>query len=89
MTHFFKDPAAVLDYTWDWTDVLVDGDTVASAVVTGTGVTITGSAVIGGTKVVARVAGGTIGIDGSATCAATFASGQVDKRTIYMVVVNR
>ena len=85
-----KDPNAVLDYTFDWTEWLDDlTDTIASRVVTpGTGLTLDSDA-IAGKKVIAWVSGGTAGTTYTLACRITTAGGRTDERTIYIKVKER
>lgn len=78
---FYKDPAAVDDYTWDWTDWLGD-DTISAATVTGTGVTIDDSTTTSPT-VVARISGGEAGSVGNAVCHIVTAAGREADQTLY------
>lgn len=90
-----KDPAALLDYTFDWT-LWVDGVTVTIASQTTTtpavtgGPTVVSSAIVGKT-VVAWISGGTAGITylitNQITCSGTPA--RVDERTISLQVEDR
>lgn len=85
-----KDPNAVLDYTVDFAAwLLPTADTISSATVTGSGVTIDSSSVVGGTAVTMWVSGGTASSTGSATVRITTAAGRVDDRTIYFKVKER
>lgn len=82
--YWFKDPSAVLNFTWDWAAWLGSGEAIAAAQVTGTGVTID-SAVFTGTTVTARISGGAPGVS-RAACHITTLLGQADDRTIYLTV---
>lgn len=86
-----KDPDAVLDFRWDWTDWLDDdtAETITSANIIGAvGVTVDDSNVDGAT-VVARVSGGAIGEPASATCRITTSTAQVDDRTMTFTIRER
>jgi hypothetical protein len=91
-----KDPSALLDYTFDWTDWLV-GDTIINKVITvvggGTGggaCTEDHSTIVGGNKVVVWVAGGTAGAGkASVACRITTAGGRTDERTVYLRIKER
>jgi hypothetical protein len=85
------DPDAVLDYPFDWSDWLTEGDTIESALVTAeTGVTIEGTpAVVDGTKVVPYISGGTVGSTYDVTCHITTVDGREDDRSITLVVKER
>ncbi|MFB7244668.1 hypothetical protein ACFCYX_19670 [Streptomyces populi] len=88
---FIKDPAALLDYTWDWTAWLAEvADTIASATVSvPDGLTAGGAPTVGDTTVTQRVSGGDV--DGSYTmvCQITTVGGLVDERSIHLTIVNR
>lgn len=58
---FTKDPDATLDYMWDWSSWLDDGDTiVAATVVAETGISVDSYAINAeGTAVTAWISGGT------------------------------
>jgi hypothetical protein len=85
-----KDPEAVLDYTVDFAPwLLPEADTIASATVTGTGVTVDSSAVVGGTAVTMWVSGGTVNTTGNAVVQITTVDGRIDERTVYFKVRNR
>ncbi len=84
-----KDPEAVLDYTFDWTDWLAGiSDTIASRTVTGTGVTID-SSVLATPLVTAWVSGGTVGAIATVECKIVTAGGRTDERTIYLIIEER
>ena len=84
-----KDPDAVLDYTWDFTDWLdAITDTLASHTVTATDVTVNSSSILGKT-VVAWITGGAVGVRGAATARVVTAGGRTDDRTIYFKIKER
>jgi len=85
-----KDPNAVLDSAVDLeAGLLPTADTISSATVTGSGVTIDSSGVVGGTAVTMWVSGGAAGSTGSATVRITTAAGRIDDRTIYFKIKER
>lgn len=88
---FIKDPAARLEYTWDWSLWLADvGDSISSATVTvPDGLTAVGSPVFGDTLVTQRVEGGVV--DGAYTlvCQITTVGGLIDERSIYLTISER
>lgn len=86
-----KDPNAVLDYTFDFTDWLaVVGDTINSVTFPATvAVTVAGSAITAGKKVVAWVSGGTIGSPASLTARIVTVGGRTDDRTVYFKIKQR
>lgn len=88
---YIKDPAARLDYTWDWSVWLDEvSDTIGSATVTvPDGLTAVGSPTVSSTAVTQRVSGGTV--DGSyrMVCQITTAGGLIDERSIYLTISER
>lgn len=84
-----KDPNAVLDYTFDWTDWLdLVSDTISTKTVTGSGVTIDSSNQVGG-LVTAWVSGGTADTTATVTCKIVTTGGRTEERTIYLLVRER
>lgn len=84
-----KDPDAVLDYTWDWSDWLPSGDTITavSAVAT-TGITVANqtNTTTGHTI---WLSGGTEGNEYTVTSRVTTAGGRTDDRSIKVRVEQR
>lgn len=85
-----KDPNANVDFTWDWSQWLPVGDTIATAVVTA----VSGGVVIGTvsnttTTVTAWVSGGTNGTMAKVMARVTTAQGRIDDRTLDLDVRNR
>ena len=87
-----KDPDAVLDYTFDWTewldalaDTLADHQVIAEA-----GLTLETSSIVG-KKVVAWLSGGTEGTTYRVTCRVTTASSppRIDDRSIFVKIKER
>ena len=92
-----KDPSAVLDYAYDWTEWLANGETIAVDSETGeklititadTGITVDSSTEASG-KVTVWLSGGTAGINYKVACLITTAAGRTDERTIWIKVTNR
>lgn len=87
-----KDPNAVLDYSWDWSEWLAPlTDTILSfQIILGTGSTLAvdSSLRVGGV-VTAFLSGGTLGATESATCRIVTAGGRTDDRTIYLKIAQR
>ncbi len=89
MSGYLKDPNAVLDYTWDWSNWLPAGDTIASKTVTATtGLTVASSSLTT-TTVTAWLSGGTAGTVYSVACKIVTVGGRTDERTIEIQVVER
>jgi hypothetical protein len=91
MTAPFKhDPQAVLDYTWDWTDWLAEGDSITSYALTPSAGVIVNSdsrneALITAWMEVDTGATGRLGV----VCHVVTAQGREDDRTLYLLVIER
>lgn len=84
-----KDPSAVLDYTFDWTDWLTDiTDTIATATCSVDGATLDRQAVVGN-LVAAWVSGGDEFTTARVTCQIVTAGGRTDERSIYLNITQR
>lgn len=85
-----KDPDARLDYSFDWTDWLADGEAISTYAVTVDGVTKESDS-RSGAVVTAWVSGGTAGDVASVTCSITTNSvpARTDHRTVYLRVRER
>jgi hypothetical protein len=83
-----KDPSALLDYTWDWSEWLAEvTDTISSATVTvPDGLTRDGAPTVGDTAVTQRVSGGTLDDTYTMVCQITTAGGLIDERSIYLTI---
>jgi len=88
---FIKDPAALLDYTWDWSAWLAEiTDTISSATVAvPDGLTAAGAPTVSDTAVTQRVSGGTLDAAYTLVCQITTAGGLIDERSIYLTISNR
>jgi len=88
-----KDPEAVLDYLFDWTDWLNTGETIASATVTPeAGLVLETSGIVNAaTGVNAVISAGIDGVKYSMRCKITTDSvpARVDFRTVYIEVATR
>lgn len=85
---FLKDPAAVLDYTLDWTDWLA-GDAISSHTVTvPAGITL-GSSTATATAVTLWLSGGTVGVSYAVVVRVLTLGGRTDERTIMIYVQER
>lgn len=87
---FIKDPQAVLDYQWDWSAWLGDGETIAShQVIVPTGLTLDSSAATD-SAVTAWLSGGeVIGRSYAVSCRITTTAGRTDARSIYINIQER
>ena len=84
-----KDPSAVLDYVFDWTEWLATGETITDHTITAdTGITVDSSTESDG-KVTVWLSGGTAGINYKVACLITTTAGRTDERTIWIKVTNR
>jgi len=88
---FFKDPSAVLEYTWDWSLWLAEvADTISSATVAVSGeITAVGSPVVNDSAVTQVVSGGEVGGACSMVCQIVTVGGLIDERSIYLTIIDR
>ena len=88
---FLKDPDAVLDYKWDWSDWLASGETISSHTIpTVTGITLDSSSETDtDTSVTAWYSSGTALIDYDVTCQIVTSDSREDDRTITLQVRDR
>jgi hypothetical protein len=88
---YIKDPAARLDYTWDWVDWLAEiADTISSATVAvPAGLTAVGVPTVTTTAVTQRIEGGTLNDGYKMVCQITTVGGLVDERTVSLTIGNR
>lgn len=91
-----KDPNAVLDYTFDWTDWLDDiPDTILSAAVVidsqaeGGDATVNSISIVGLKAVVAWVQGGTVNTKVALRCRITTNGARIEDRTVYLNIKER
>ena len=86
---FTKDPSAILDWAFDWTDWLAAAETITDHTITAdTGITVDSSTEDDG-KVTVWLSGGTAGINYKVACLITTSAGRTDERTIWIKVTNR
>jgi hypothetical protein len=86
-SQFIKDPNAVLDYQWDWTDWLPAGDTITTANVSITSGDVTlNSQSNTTTAVTAWISAGTAGTEATLVARVTTAQGRTDDRTIGLKI---
>ena len=84
-----KDPSAVLDYVFDWTEWLATGETITDHTITAdTGITVDSSTESDG-KVTVWLSGGTAGINYKVACLVETSAGRTDERTLWIRVVDR
>ena len=86
---YLKDPSAVLDWMFDWSDWLASGETITNHTITAdTGITVDSWTEDDG-KVTVWLSGGTAGINYKVACKITTTAGRTDERTIWIKVVER
>lgn len=92
MTTYRKDPAAVLDYAFDWTAWCAQGETIDTSAVTITGGSvdlIIDSHSNTDAVVTAWVSAGSVGTSSRVTCHIETNQGRIDERTVNISVVER
>lgn len=89
MTLFVKDPDAVLDYRFDWSEWLEDAETIDTSTTTvGTGL-MKDSESSSTTTATIWLSGGTAGTTYTVANRISTSSGRTDERTIQIRVENR
>ncbi len=84
-----KDPSAVLDYVFDWTEWLAAAETITSHTVTvPTGLTLESSTAASGI-VTAWISGGTVGTTYRVECLIVTTAGRTDERSLWITVQER
>lgn len=86
---FSKDPDAILDYEFDWSTWLTDGDTLADATITApTGLTVATDppVTVTSTAVTYWLEGGVVGQSYAVTCHIVTAAGREDDRTATVTI---
>lgn len=88
-TRFRKDPEAVLDFQFDWTAWLADGETITDHTITvPSGITNDSSSVASGVVTV-WLSGGTAQTDYRVECLITTSAGRTDERSMTVRVNER
>ena len=86
---FTKDPDAKLDYSWDWTRWLTDGDFVTGAEISApAGITL-GTTLFDDHRVTVWVSGGSADQSYPLTCKITTDMGRIDERTLTIRILDR
>jgi len=86
---FLKDPDAVLDYVFDWSDWLDSDETISSYIITEeTGITVDSDSESDG-LVTVWLSGGSAGEKYNVACKITTSLGRTDERTMIIHVRNR
>ena len=84
-----KDPSAVLDYVFDWTEWLATGETITDHTITAdTGITVDSSTEDDG-KVTVWLSGGTVGTTYRVECLIVTTAGRTDERSLWITVQER
>ncbi len=88
---FYKDPSAVLDYKFDWSDWLDSGETISTRTITAeTGIVVDSSSLTDtSTSVTAWLSGGTAGNVYDVACLITTSASRTDERTIKITCRER
>lgn len=84
-----KDPNAVLDYVFDWSGWLPEGDQILTATVTAPTGLVVDSVITTTTKVTAWLSGGTAGSRYDVVCHITTADLRTEDRTLRVEVRQR
>lgn len=83
---YTKDPDAVIDYPFDWSDWLETGDTIQTVTVTVSSGLTKDSVTFTTSAVIVWVSGGTAGSVYTIACRIVTAGGRTDERTIRVLV---
>jgi hypothetical protein len=89
ITDWLKDPDATLDWRFDWTDWLDDGETITASVMTVSAGLVLVSQSNSVSAATVWVSGGTTGSVYSVANRITTSAGRIDERTITIRVTNR
>ncbi|MDR5765061.1 hypothetical protein [Caballeronia sp. LZ028] len=86
---FIKDPQAFLDFNWDWSAWLGDGETITDTSITpDAGITVNSSSIVGGV-VAAWLSGGVLGEVYVIACTIITSAGRTETRRIQIAVALR
>jgi hypothetical protein len=83
-----KDPQAVVDYTFNWSDWLASGETISSYTVTVDGVTLDSDSQTT-TAVTAWLSGGAAGTNATINCQIVTSASRTDERTALVKIRTR
>jgi len=89
MKTFLKNPSAVLDYYWDWTDWLLEGDAIDEVAFASTDELVVDSFIIAGGKITAFISGGDENTLGTVTCSIVTVEGREDSRVARFDIKTR
>lgn len=88
-TDWTKDPDAVLDWRWDWTEWLADGETIVTSTMTVSAGLVLDSSSNSPTSATAWLSGGTPGTPYTVANRVVTSAGRTDERTVTIRVTNR
>lgn len=89
MSQYLKDPSALLDFSFDWSPWLADGETIDDHTITvDDGLTLDSHSV-DDTSVTVWLSGGTARTLYKVACLITTTAGRTDERTMTIRVTNR
>jgi hypothetical protein len=86
---YIKDPGATLDYSFDWTDWLGTGELLSTATWTVPAGLTKVSEINSAYVATCRISGGVAGVTYTVTCQVTTDLGEIDRRSLQLVVQNR
>lgn len=86
---YIKDPDAVLDYGFDWSDWLATDETISSATWTVPDGITEDSTERSTTATKVWLSGGTVGSEYTVACKVVTSDGRTDERSFVVEVVNR
>jgi hypothetical protein len=89
VTDWVKDPDAVLDWKWDWSEWLASGETIATSLVTVSAGIVLDSSTHSLTSVTAWLSGGTDGQIYRVSARVTTNQNRTDERSITIRVTER
>ena len=90
MHNFKKDPDAILDFAFDWSDWLATGETISTRVMTvPSGITLSSTDTESSGVVTFWLSGGTAGNWYDVACKITTSASRTDERTMNIFVDNR
>lgn len=89
ITDWVKDPDATLDWRWDWSEWLADGEVIIASTMTVSAGLVMDSNSFSATSTTVWLSGGTAGQPYSVANRITTSAGRIDERTITIRVTNR
>lgn len=88
MGQFIKDPDARLDFVIDWSEWVVEGDSITSSVWLPGGLDASDES-LDGARATVWLSGGTPGVTYKVTNRVTTSAGRIDDRTLDVLVIER